>query len=151
MNTNEMPFIHLYRNMTQEDYDYLVSCPLIMHLPNLNNSLIVHGGLDPRVDPLVNNDPWSVMNMRDFKDYVPLRDHKKGHHWIDDWEEAQQNATHPAVIYYGHDAARGLDLASYTFGTDSGCVRGGKLTALEIKTHMLTQVACQEYTLNEGN
>lgn len=140
-----------FRNMTQEDYDYLVSCPLIMHLPNLNNSVIVHGGLDPKVNPLVNNDPWSVENIRDIKDDVPLRDNDKGHHWTKDWDDAQKNSSNPLVVYYGHDASRGLDLGTYTFGIDSGCVRGGKLTALEMKSHTLAQVTCQEYTANEDS
>lgn len=137
--------------MTQEDYDYLVSCPLIMHLPNLNNSVIVHGGLDPKVNPLVNNDPWSVENIRDIKDDVPLRDNDKGHHWTKDWDDVQKNSSNPLVVYYGHDASRGLDLGTYTFGIDSGCVRGGKLTALEMKSHTLAQVTCQEYTANEDS
>jgi hypothetical protein len=51
-------------------------------------------------------------------------------------------------IYYGHDAGRGLNLKDYTFGLDSGCVYGDKLTAIEMKTHALKQVQCAKYASN---
>lgn len=134
--------------MTQEDYDYLVSCPLIIDLPMLNNSRVVHGGLDPNVPRIIDNDPYSVTNMRNIDDNgVPTRSNKDGHHWTKDWSRAQENGnSQPINVYYGHDASRGLDLESETFGTDSGCVYGKKLTALEIKTHRLVQVDCPKYS-----
>ena len=36
------------------------------------------------------------------------------------------------VVYYGHDARRGLNLKQYTKGLDSGCDRGDKLTAMVV-------------------
>lgn len=35
-----------------------------------------------------------------------------------------------STVVYGHDSRRGLQLGKYTKGLDTGCVRGGKLTAL---------------------
>ncbi|KAI9266452.1 Metallo-dependent phosphatase-like protein [Phascolomyces articulosus] len=139
----------IVKNMTQEDYDYLVNCPLVIDLPTLNNSRVVHGGLDPEIEKPVNNDPYWVVNMRNMdKDGDPERTKSNGKHWTKYWAEAQHapNNTTPINIYYGHDAGRGLNLESETFGTDSGCVYGHQLTALEMKTHQLTQVDCQEYS-----
>lgn len=36
------------------------------------------------------------------------------------------------TVVYGHDAKSGLSLKEYTKGLDSGCVKGGKLTALVV-------------------
>ncbi|KAI9489552.1 Metallo-dependent phosphatase-like protein, partial [Zychaea mexicana] len=134
----------IVKNMTQEDYDYLVNCPLVIDLPTLNNSRIVHGGLDPAIEKAVNNDPYSVLNMRNLDDGEPERTKSDGKHWTKYWSEAQHdnNTDHAINVYYGHDAGRGLDLESETFGTDSGCVYGGQLTALEMKSHALSQVDC---------
>jgi hypothetical protein len=37
------------------------------------------------------------------------------------------------TVIYGHDARRGLSIGDYTKGIDSGCLKGGKLTALVIE------------------
>lgn len=127
--------------MTQEDYDYLVSCPLILDLPSMNNSVVVHGGLDGTIENPVDNDPLSILTMRDIHKGVPTADNKDGSHWTKDWTPNRPNMN----VYYGHDASRGLDLETNTFGTDSGCVYGKELTALEMRTHQLTQVSCPKY------
>jgi len=36
----------------------------------------------------------------------------------------------PASVIYGHAAGRGLDVKRWSFGLDSGCVYGRRLTAL---------------------
>ena len=40
------------------------------------------------------------------------------------WEERLTS------VVFGHDSKRGLQLGKYTYGIDTGCVRGGELTAL---------------------
>lgn len=37
-----------------------------------------------------------------------------------------------STVIYGHDSRRGLQLTPYTKGLDTGCVKGGRLTALVI-------------------
>lgn len=63
------------------------------------------------------------------------------------------------TVVYGHDAKSGLKVPKeygkgkkgYTFGLDSGCVYGGKLTALVIKVkddqavHEIVQVDCDQH------
>ncbi|KAJ4386757.1 hypothetical protein N0V93_009655 [Gnomoniopsis smithogilvyi] len=63
------------------------------------------------------------------------------------------------TVVYGHDAKSGLKVPKeygkgkkgYTFGLDSGCVYGGKLTALVIEVkadevvHDIVQVDCEQY------
>jgi hypothetical protein len=51
------------------------------------------------------------------------------------------------TVIYGHDAKTGLKIRTYTKGLDSGCVKGGKLTALVIEDggkQSLVQVNCKE-------
>ncbi|RYP66800.1 hypothetical protein DL771_007598 [Monosporascus sp. 5C6A] len=62
---------------------------------------------------------------------------REGRSWAKVWNEAQQRRQHrdgaksmTTMVAYGHDARRGLNIKEFTFGLDSGCVKGGRLTAL---------------------
>lgn len=62
--------------------------------------------------------------------------------------ENKDPASQVMTVVYGHDAKTGLKIRSYTKGLDSGCVKGGKLTALVIEDggkQSLVQVHCREY------
>lgn len=50
-----------------------------------------------------------------------------GKHWYKLWDDVRE----PVTVLYGHDAKRGLNLRPHTKGLDSGCVKGGQLSALE--------------------
>ena len=136
------------RNMTDEDYKYLNSCPKILGVPALN-SLFVHGGVDPRKS-LRNQVPYLVMNMRSIKeDGTPTQNRTKVN-WADDWNRLQASRDSAVKrpysdVYYGHDSKLGLQLKAHTFGLDSGCVFGNQLTALELRSRKLTQVFCKKY------
>ena len=51
------------------------------------------------------------------------------------WNKYQSLLPHSnrQTIIYGHDSRRGLQLSEYSKGVDTGCVKGGKLTALIIE------------------
>ncbi|ORX54955.1 Metallo-dependent phosphatase [Hesseltinella vesiculosa] len=134
----------LARNLTDAQYNYLAACPMAVELPFLN-AYVVHGGLDPNVDDVANNDPYTVFNVRDVVNGVPTRDNDIGGHWTDWYQIITNTKNTTRKVYYGHDASRGLDLEAVTFGLDSACVYGHKLSALEIYTHALTQVNCPKY------
>ncbi|KAI8071071.1 Metallo-dependent phosphatase-like protein [Gongronella butleri] len=135
------------RNLTIQQYNYLAACPMAIDMPFLN-ARVVHGGLDPNLDPINTNDPYTVFNIRNEVDGVPTADNNDGGHWTDWYMGTLQakNAQPLFKVYYGHDASRGLDLETVTFGLDSGCVYGDKLSALEIRTHNLTQISCPKYS-----
>lgn len=52
------------------------------------------------------------------------------------------------TVIYGHDSKRGLQVEKYSMGIDTGCLKGGKLTAVVIEgghldyTHKLVHVDC---------
>ncbi len=67
------------------------------------------------------------------------------------WFE-QRPATEKGHIVYGHWAAAGLTLNLCTKGLDSGCVYGGRLTAMRLDhpDHPITQVDCPQYVVPES-
>ncbi|KAI8646825.1 Metallo-dependent phosphatase-like protein [Parasitella parasitica] len=140
--------IEISKNLNVEDYTYLAGCPLILDIPDLNTR-VVHGGLDPLVSNLVDNDPWSVMNMRDMDDNnqpSKLKLNKKPdnnvQHWTTAYEANAAKTNNRVTVYYGHDASRGIVITNQTIGVDSGCVYGRKLSAVEMRSRQLTQVDC---------
>lgn len=68
------------------------------------------------------------------------------------YSEVKKSVSDPksrmTTVVYGHDAASGLTIKKYTKGLDSGCVRGGKLTALVIEDggkQDIVSVKCRNY------
>ncbi|KAK4073534.1 uncharacterized protein Triagg1_5360 [Trichoderma aggressivum f. europaeum] len=79
---------------------------------------------------------------------------RDGEKWANAWNRFQKRLkkSHRYTVVYGHDAKRGFRQERYTFGLDSGCVRGGALTALLVEgkeggkggfTHTVMQVNCE--------
>ncbi|CEP15248.1 hypothetical protein [Parasitella parasitica] len=140
--------IEISKNLNVEDYTYLAGCPLILDIPDLNTR-VVHGGLDPLISNLIDNDPWSVMNMRDMDDNnqpSKLKLNKKPgndvQHWTTAYEANAAKTNNQVTVYYGHDASRGIVINNQTVGVDSGCVYGRKLSAVEMRSRELAQVDC---------
>ena len=66
--------------------------------------------------------------------------------WFDLPERRTQNVT----VVFGHWSALGLVLRPNLVGLDSGCVWGGKLTAVCLDNRALLQVDCPEYREHSG-
>ncbi|ORX60268.1 Metallo-dependent phosphatase, partial [Hesseltinella vesiculosa] len=134
-------------NISKEDYDYLSSCPAIMYLPQWNNSVIVHAGLDPGITDLTQQEPFYSMTMRVIDDDgEPTKKKKAGTTWSTLWNEEQEdNAGEKMTVYYGHSAKEGLLMQSYSIGLDSGCVYGRSLSVVELKSRQVTSIPCETY------
>ncbi|GAA5796071.1 Metallo-dependent phosphatase-like protein [Helicostylum pulchrum] len=140
--------------LTQSDFDYLASCPVMLHLPGLNNTVVAHGGLDPKIESLQDQVPYLVMNMRDIESSGrPSPESGVGTSWATLWNTKMSTAaaSEKMNVYYGHDAGRGLNIQTNTFGLDSGCVYGDYLTAMDIRTGLRTQVKCKNYDKKGGS
>jgi hypothetical protein len=63
-------------------------------------------------------------------------------------ETSEDPFSNTMTVVYGHDASTSLSIRTFTKGLDSGCVTGGKLTALVIEDggkQSIVQVSCHGY------
>jgi hypothetical protein len=68
------------------------------------------------------------------------------------YSSLQKSSEDPSLqtmtVIYGHYAKAGLSIRDYTKGLDSGCVKGGKLTAMIIEDggkQSIEQVRCKNH------
>ncbi|KAI4104050.1 MAG: hypothetical protein L6R37_003456 [Teloschistes peruensis] len=145
------------RSLTSEQASYLASCPVILdvgHLPGMGHTTAVHAGLVAGIE-LENQDPMGVMNMRtiDLKTHVPSRE-PNGTPWFKLWNKYQESLPpgSRSTVIYAHDSIRGLEMNPYSKGIDTGCVKGGKLTALVVTLaenrqakQEIVSIQCKDY------
>jgi len=170
---SESPDQALAASLSAEQISYLESCPVILRVGFMRHLagdlVVVHAGLVPGVS-LERQDPTAVMSMRsiDLSTHVPSKHSRSegGVHWIKLWNkyqrslptrwsffpttdpDAQQARDSHTTVIYGHDAKKGLQLHPYSKGIDTGCVGGGKLTALILSdggSTQTVQVQCKDY------
>ncbi|ETI24197.1 hypothetical protein G647_03566 [Cladophialophora carrionii CBS 160.54] len=151
---HEDPVERLARSLSTAQLEYLQSCPIILRIGEMEafngKAVAVHAGLVPGL-ALDLQDPVSAMNMRvlDLATHLPSHKHKlKGSvAWYKLWNRYQQllnlhkrfgkhkeerESESRTTVIYGHNAKEGLQIRRYTKGLDTGCVKGGKLTALVV-------------------
>lgn len=61
------------------------------------------------------------------------------------WFDMPARATADTTIVFGHWSTLGLVLRDNLIGLDTGCVWGGKLTALRLEDRAIEQVSCPQY------
>jgi diadenosine tetraphosphatase ApaH/serine/threonine PP2A family protein phosphatase len=127
----------LANQLSKKQIEWLEDCPLILRIGDLEGMgevAVVHGGLVPGVK-FKNQDPFAVMNMRtmDLETHVPSAE-REGISWTKVWNHYQSHLPKEerVTVIYGHDSKRGLQIGKYTKGLDSGCLKGGQLSALII-------------------
>ncbi|OQE21503.1 hypothetical protein PENFLA_c014G04659 [Penicillium flavigenum] len=153
----------LARSLSDEQAQWLENCPVILNVgqvPGMGQVVVVHAGLIPGIE-LEKQDPSSVMTMRtiDLDTHVPSPK-KNGMNWAKMFDKhqsklyssletsAEDPLANTITVVYGHDASTSLAIRTFTKGLDSGCVKGGKLTALVIEDggkQSLVQVSCRDY------
>ena len=118
--------------LEDEDVAWLEALPLTLRLPE-HRVTVVHAGLRPGV-PLAKQDPNHLLNMRSLCEdgRVSFRA-DEGVPWASRW-------TGTDLVVFGHDAIRGLQRYEQAIGLDTGCVYGGKLTALLLPSRRLVSV-----------
>lgn len=108
------------KQLSARHYAQLEALPLWLDLPE-HGVRVVHGGVVPGV-PIERQAPRLVMNMRAIDDGKPV-DHRKGTLWGAVYRG-------PPHVIFGHNAVDGLQIHPDATGLDTGCVYGGRLTAL---------------------
>lgn len=120
------------QSLGEKEHTWLMECPWFIECSEMSH-LFVHAGFIPGVK-LTQQNPRLMMNMRSvlFDGTVTAKN-------VDDCEWAKLWRG-PQTVVFGHDAYRGLQLHDFAKGIDTGCVYGGRLTALLLPENRLISV-----------
>jgi hypothetical protein len=126
------------------DFGYLEQLPLWIRLgperPGDADTVVVHAGAVPNV-------PWERQRRKHLLSMRSIRSDGKPTKYlvVQPWAAVWRG---PERIVFGHDALRGLQLYPWATGLDTGCVYGGRLTALILPERRLVSVAAQREYLS---
>jgi predicted phosphodiesterase len=124
-----------------EDYAWLIESPWFIVSPDTMH-LFVHAGFIPGVK-LTQQNPRLMMNMRSvLSDGTVTAKNVPDCEWAKLWRG-------PQTVVFGHDAHRGLQQHEYAKGIDTGCVYGGRLTALLLPENRFISVAAKRCYIRE--
>lgn len=114
----------LFRRLGDEDWAFLESLPLSIAL-EAHELVIVHAGVLPGVE-LAAQDAWTLTHVRglDAEGRPSARSDQRP------WAESYSDGPH---VVFGHNSRAGLGLFPNATCIDSGCVYGGRLTALVLE------------------
>jgi len=106
--------------------DFLESIPLFKFINN--NLVVVHGAWK---DSFINKCPFSS-KCRTWCLFMPNNgiDKKTGFPIRLNWQDERVVSNSSPIIVYGHQPYKEVLIKNKTYGIDTGCVFGGKLTAL---------------------
>jgi hypothetical protein len=110
----------IVQELTDEDWALLDELPLLIDVPD-HNTVLVHAGIDPKL-PLSEQDPWVLTHVRSIDP-----DGKPSDKWGTPWGQLYFGPQH---IVFGHNARKHPQLHPFATGLDTGCVYGGRLTAM---------------------
>ncbi len=118
--------------LRSREWEYLAALPAFLRLPE-HGALVVHAGLVPGV-PVEAQREQDLFNLRSLTP-AGAASHRieGGTPWAKAWAG-------PETVIFGHDAVRGLQTFPLAFGLDTGCVYGGRLTALVLPERRLVSV-----------
>lgn len=140
----------LAKKLEPRHIQYINSCSVMMklgrvplHLKRSNGNkgyaqgVAVHAGLRWDIADLEAQEPQDCLEMRSYIGpyYNETTDdptEKNSVSWskIYNMKQKAHEVAEQRVVYYGHDARRGLNLKKWAKGLDTGCVRGDMLTAM---------------------
>jgi hypothetical protein len=116
--------LELGMQLSSRELSWLADLPFYIRSMDLG-CVFVHAGFKAG-KRLTDQDPWVMMTVRSL-----LPDGRMSprcfsrHPWANKWRG-------PLTAYFGHDAARGLQMYDCAVGLDTGCVYGGHLSAVYI-------------------
>jgi len=121
------------QSLSEKDAAWLEALPVWLRLESRGSvTLVVHGGFVPGV-ALAEQDRNLLINLRSVRDDGTPTSRIEGSPWAALWQGPEQ-------VVFGHDALRGLQQHPFATGLDTGCVYGGKLTALVLPERRLISV-----------
>jgi hypothetical protein len=112
------------RAFKQHHWDFIASLPLWLDLP-IHGVRVVHAGVDPRF-PMDRQSPRVLMYVRCLDAYgTPTERHGPTL-----WGEVYSGPPH---LVFGHNAQELPQIHAHATGVDTGCVYGGRLTAMVLR------------------
>jgi len=121
--------LQIYNNISKEDMHYLENVPFFI---KIDNTTVLHGGITNRIvlEDANKKDLESLTRIRKLDENQNIlalgQDTWNSRFWSE-WYDGNQG-----VIVYGHEVFDKVKIDRYSFGIDTGCVYGNKLTALII-------------------
>lgn len=129
------PDYALLHQLSEADWALLAELPLYLPLPE-HDACIVHAGLVPEL-PLDAQDAWTLTHVRSL-DAAGRPSERHDH---EPWAVRYRSGPH---IVFGHNSRLGLQLQPRATGLDTGCVYGGRLSALLLSPGQAVPSACDE-------
>ncbi len=121
----------LAARLSADDRAWIGALPLTLTLDE--HVVVVHAGLVPRL-PLDRQPRDLCLTMRSIRpDGTGTKRLEEGEPWASRWPG-------PDHVLFGHDAVRGLQVWPHATGLDTGCVYGGRLTAMILPERRLVSV-----------
>jgi Calcineurin-like phosphoesterase len=121
------------------DWKFLEELPLYVRLGPEHKgdpeTAVVHAGAVPGI-ALEDQDREHLITLRSIDDKGRPSKRIEGRPWAAVWDG-------PERLIFGHDAVRGLQQHPMATGLDTGCVYGGKLTAILLPERKLVSVPAQ--------
>lgn len=115
----------LARSLRPVDWTLLETSPLFFDLPE-HGARVVHAGLVPGL-AFEAQSPQTLMRIRTVRLEARAVRGKRGKTSNVLWGACYAG---PPQVVFGHNAAPGLQLHAWATGLDTGCVYGGRLTAM---------------------
>ncbi len=115
------------RSLREVDWTLLETSPLWFELPE-HGALVVHAGVLPGV-PMEEQSPHTLMHIRTCGVRGDVSQKRVRAHGIP-WASLYSG---PPQIVFGHNALAGLQLHPWATGLDTGCVYGGRLSAIVLR------------------
>jgi len=131
--------------ITENELKYLDSLPYFLKISNLT---VVHGGLMPDtvLDENLDNSTKKQITLLRYlnRDLAPIPwDDFEGRYKF--WSELYEG--HEGFVVYGHHPFDEPKIDKFAVGIDTGCVYGGKLTAIKFPVKKSGKVKTKKYQL----
>ena len=121
--------LSIYEKLSDEDHSYIAAAPFFIKIDNLT---ILHAGITNKIDlkNATKKELESLTRIRELdanQKTLSLGQESYGSRFWSEFYEGSEG-----IIVYGHEAMSKVKINPYSFGIDTGCVYGNKLTALII-------------------
>ena len=141
--------LKIYENLSFKDIDYIKQAPFFIKIDNLT---VLHAGITNKIelDNASKKELESITRIRELdanQKTLALGQSAFGSRFWSEWYDGKEG-----IIVYGHEVFNKVKIDKYSFGIDTGCVYGKKLSALIIydtKEPMLSYDIVQVSALKE--